>query len=172
MALPFHQSIRALQAEREWAPLLIAASALFLLLLWLVWFVSAPISLYETGMLVGVTRRGTVVANFPTRAAERLLAGQTAILNVQDNSALARLPASAQQAIAAVVMSVDPDIEADLAEVTLSSLSALWPAATLSTGYPISGSVTVNVGQVTPAQLLWSASQQSISAVSLSPTSP
>lgn len=174
MAISFNQSTRALQSDREWASLLIATSALGLLLLWLAWFLWAPVSLYETGVLVGVTRRGLVVANFPVQATERLRQGQLALLRVQDDTESASLSPSAQQAVAAVVMSVDSDVRADVIEVTLSTLSAQWPAATLSTGYPVSGSVAVDVGQVTPAQLLWRASTQGgdTGAVLLSPASP
>jgi len=176
MALPFHQSIRALQAEREWAPVLIAASALVLLALWLGWFLWAPVSLYETGVLVGVTRGGTVVANFPTQVVDRLRPGQFALLRVQDDRGSALLPASAsaQQVISAVVILVDASLGADVSEVTLSSLSAEWPSATLSSGYPLSGTVAVDVGQVSPAQLLWRASRPATDAgtVSFSSTSP
>jgi len=174
MALPFNQSTRALQADRELAPLAIAASALVLMMLWLAWFVWAPVSLYEMGELVYVTRRGMVVASFPAQAADRLHPGQLAFLSVQDDTAPALPPSSTQQTVTAIIMSVDSAPSAAVIEVVLSSLSAQWPALTLSSGYPISGSVAVEVEQVSPAQLLWRASGQGIdtSAVLLRPASP
>lgn len=158
MALPFNESTRAIQADREWMTLLIAASALVLLMLWMIWLIWAPVSLYETGDLVNVTRRGLVVAAFPAQLAPRLQPGQLAILYVQDDTAQASLPSALSQAIMAVVTSVDVDASTDAIEVTLSTLSTSWPSTTLSTGYPISGSVAIEVEQVTPAQLLWRAS--------------
>lgn len=117
-----------------------------------------------------------MVANFPTQVADRLRPGQFALLRVQDDrgSALLSPSASAQQAISAVVTSVDASLGADVTEVTLSSLSAEWPSATLSTGYPLSGSVVVEVGQVSPAQLIWRVSRPATDAgtVSFSSTSP
>lgn len=174
MALPFNQSTRALQADRELAPLAIAASTLVLMMLWFAWFVWAPVSLYEMGELVYVTRRGMVVASFPARAADRLYPGQPAFLSVQNDTTPTLPPSSTQQTVTAIIMSVDSDSSAAVIEVVLSSLSARWPPLTLSSGYPISGSVAVEVEQVSPAQLLWRASGQGIdtSAVLLRPASP
>lgn len=174
MALPFNQSTRALQADREWSTLLVTASILVLLLLWLAWFVWAPVSLYETGVLVSVTRGGMVIANFPVQASLRLQPGQLAFLRVQDDTALASPPVPTPQAVTATVMSVDAGSSSGTIEVTLSSLSAQWPASTLSSGYLISGSVAVEVEQVSPALLLWRTSGQGIdtSPVLLGPTSP
>jgi hypothetical protein len=172
MTLPFNQATRALQADREWPTLWITASVLVLLVCWLVWFLWAPVSLYETGSLAAVTRRGLVIAYFPTTLLGRVQPGQSALLRVEETEAAASLPT--QPALAAVVLSVDTGSTADELAVTLATLSAQWPASTLSSGYPISGSVTVAVEEVSPAQLLWRSTGQGVdsSAVLLGSTAP
>lgn len=172
MTLPFTQSTRALQADREWPTLWVTASVLVLLVCWLVWFLWAPVSLYETGSLAAVTRRGLLIAYFPTTVLGRLQPGQSAVLRVENAESAALSPT--QPALAAVVLSVDAGNTGDELAVTLVTVSAQWPASTLSSGYPISGSVTVAVEEISPAQLLWRSTGQGVdsSTVLLGPPAP
>jgi hypothetical protein len=68
MSLSFARSTRALHADRERPTLTVLLFAILLLVLWSIWFFWAPITQYETGRLVGATRRGMLVAVFPATA--------------------------------------------------------------------------------------------------------
>ncbi|MCX6046374.1 MAG: hypothetical protein NT075_14800, partial [Chloroflexi bacterium] len=85
MALPFARSTRALHTDRSSPALIVLVLAILLLGLWMAWFFWSSITLYETGQIVGATRRGTLVAAFPARVGARMQPGQLAVLKLQDN---------------------------------------------------------------------------------------
>ena len=83
MSLPFARSMRSLQTDSYRFSLALLMSSIILLTAWAAWFFLAQITLYETGQIVGTTRRGTVVAAFPSEAAEKIRRGQIAVLHLQ-----------------------------------------------------------------------------------------
>ena len=147
MAIPFVRSTRALHTDRERPALIILAIALLLLVLRGAWFFWAPITLYETGQLVGATRRGTLVATFSTQAAARLQPGQMALLRPE--GALAK----PVKAIPAMVMDVGTKVVNGQMQIELSALADQEQNNDL-VNHP-KGQVVVEVEQVSPAIVMW-----------------
>ena len=128
--------------------------ALLLLGLWVAWFFWAPITLYETGQIVGATRRGTLVAAFPAQTGTRIQSGQLAVLRPQDDLAK---PA---KGIPAVVMEVSNKVVNGQLQVDLTPL--LDQQADSSVLKDFRGQVKVAVEQISPAQMMWRAAWQGI----------
>lgn len=83
MSLPFSRSMRSLHADSSRFSLVMLIGSIGLLTAWAAWFFLARITLYETGQIVGTTRRGTVVAEIPSQASGQIRRGQRAILRLQ-----------------------------------------------------------------------------------------
>ena len=81
MSLPFARSMRSLQTDSYRFSLALLISSIILLTAWAAWFFLARLTLYETGQIVGTTRRGTVVAALPLEASGKIRRGQLAILH-------------------------------------------------------------------------------------------
>lgn len=100
MAVAFSQSLRSLQAERRLFSLLWLVVVSALLLIWLLWFLLAAITIQVHGQVVQSTRDGVVVAEFPLTAQSSLQRGQQALIHPQLttdqtlNGPLAQPPAS------------------------------------------------------------------------------
>jgi hypothetical protein len=133
------------------------------LLIWSAWFFLAPVTLYETGQIVGATRDGTVVADFPAEAAGRILPGQPALLHLQ--GALA----AEAGALPASVMEVAEPTGQDHVRV---ELYPQWDADLLTAPENgLRGQVEVEVERVSPAYLFLHTAGQFLSdrPVSFSP---
>jgi len=162
MSLPFARSMRSLQADNYRFSLALCLGSIGLLTAWAAWFFLAQIALYETGQIVGTTRRGTVVAQFPSPAAGQIRRGQSAILRLQgplgDQSGT--LPATVN----------DVTRRADQVRVELSVPQKM--AAPINWQDRLTGQVEVVVDHVSPATLLTQPTGQLLSppVVSLSPS--
>ena len=75
--------MRSLQADRGISSLVGLGLGVALLLLWVAWFFFAPITRYETGILIGLTKEGRVVAEFPAHTIEHIWQGQAAHIRLQ-----------------------------------------------------------------------------------------
>lgn len=152
MALPFARSTRALHTDHQRPALIVLGFALLLLVLWTAWFLWAPISLYETGQIVGATRRGTLVAAFSPEAAARIQPGQSALLRPQGELA------KQTKAIPAMVMEIRSKAVENQIQVVLYPLSDQQMNNSLVADPK--GQAVVEVEQVSPAKLVWRASGQ------------
>lgn len=152
--MPFARSTRALHTDRPYPALTVLVMAILLLGLWAVWFFWAPITLYETGQIVGATRRGTLVAAFPALAGTRIQSGQLALLRPQSDLAK---PA---KGIPAVVMEVSNKVVNGQLQVALAPL--LDQQTDNSVLKDFRGQVKVAVEQISPAQMVWRAAGQDI----------
>ena len=83
MSVAFSQSLRSLQAERRLFSLLWLLVVSALLLIWLLWFFLAAITIQVHGQVVQSTRDGVVVAEFPVTAQSTLQRGQQALIYPQ-----------------------------------------------------------------------------------------
>lgn len=162
MALPFAQSMRSLQADRGISTTLGLATALIFILLWIAWFLWAPIARYETGSLIGVTRDGRVVALFSRGAWGELEQGQAAYVRLQpqlertdDHQSVETIPA-----LVANILS-DASDEPFQVSFTLLAYTPLLEG-------PFSGEVVVEVEQLSPATLVGRASSQFLDTPALS----
>jgi hypothetical protein len=179
MALPFNRSIRALRSDREGFALTMLALAVVLLFFWAIWFLFAPIPRYETGQVVGVNRSGALIAIFPAQA--RLEPGQLA--QVRLSSEQGSLSPSAGMAgmvaggssrpILAMVMFVEQNDRSNQITAELATLSdpsrdmggESGEAILRSLAQDVGGGrspvrVEVEVGQISPAQLILRAAGQ------------
>jgi hypothetical protein len=163
MAIPFSQSLRALQADRGSSAQIGLSLALILLLVWSTWFFWAPIARYESGTIAGMTRDARVVAAFPTHVLEDIRPGQRAYLRPQGAIG------DAMGAIPAVVADIDGTTAGNQIRV---SFHVHWEAAPAGlSDSDLDGQVEVEVERVSPATLVARASGQFLDtpAVSLSP---
>lgn len=163
MALPFSQSMRSLQADRGISTIVWFVIALTIFLIWIAWFLWAPITRYETGTLIGMTRDGRVVAEFPSQAWEELWQGQAAyiLLHPQpSNGDGNRANDSPIPALVANILGRAPDDKFQVSFTILEYTPALEGT--------ISGEVVVEVEQLSPAILVGRASSQFIDTPSLS----
>lgn len=160
MALPFARSTRALHTDRSSPALIVLVLAILLLGLWMAWFFWSSITLYETGQIVGATRRGTLVAAFPARVGARMQPGQLAVLKRQDN---AEQPATNIPAVLMEVRNkvVDGQIQVDLAPL-------LDQEAVRDVLKDFRGQVDVAVEQISPAQMIWRAAGQEVNTAAVS----
>jgi hypothetical protein len=162
MSLPFSRSMRSLHADSYRFSLAVFIGSIGLLTAWAAWFFLARITLYETGQIVGTTRRGTVVAQLPAQAAEKIRRGQLAVVRLQgplvDQSGT--LPGTVQ----------DVTKKADQVRVELYMPQKI--AAPINSQERMAGQVEIAVEHVSPATLLTQPTGQFLipPAVSLSPS--
>ncbi len=154
MSLSFARSTRALRTVRPYPALTILVIAIILLGLWAAWFFWAPITLYETGQIVGATRRGTLVAAFPEQARLRVKQGQLAVLRPQANLA------QQVQGIPAMVMTVQNKVVDGQIQVDLAPLLDRQSNSDLLKDFQ--GQVEVEVEHISPAQMVWRAAGQGV----------
>ncbi|MEZ4663362.1 MAG: hypothetical protein R2911_37945 [Caldilineaceae bacterium] len=164
--------MRSLQADRGIGTLVGLGVALTLFLLWIIWFLWAPIARYETGVLVGITRDGWVVAEFPVAAWQSIQQGQTAFIRLDPTVAAnsgqngSSIPSQTVAAIPAIVANVLGQPTNDGFQVSF-AVQEYTPALEGR----IAGEVAVEIEQLTPALLVARASGQFVDtpALSLSP---
>lgn len=161
MSLPFSRSMRSLHADSYRFSLVVFLGSIGLLTAWAAWFFLARMTLYETGQIVGTTRRGTVVAEFPAPASGKLRRGQPAVLHLQGTTVdqSGTLPGTVQ----------DVTKKADQVRVELYVPQKI--AAPINSQGRMTGQVEVAVEHVSPATLLTQPTGQFLipPAVSLSP---
>ena len=160
MALPFSQSMRALQADRAVSTMVGLAIGLPLLVLWGIWFFWAPITRYETGRVIGLTRDGRVVAEFSTQATDAIRQGQPAYIRLHVPSTINATAgtgsvAAAIESVPAIVANVLGRSAPDRVQISFTPqiyTPALEPA--------LAGEVAVEVERVSPATLVARATGQ------------
>lgn len=181
MALPFSQSMRSLQADRGIPALVWLGVALTLFLLWIAWFFWAPITQYESGRLVGTTRDGRPVAEFPSSAYAAIRQGQDAYIrphplddmaNTEDmgdtglTTGAARPLQVTTAAIPAVVANILGPPSDGFFRVSFSIQPTAATVALLEQN--LAGEVAVEVEHASPAQLVARASGQLVDSPALS----
>ena len=156
--------MRSLHADNYRFSLAVLIGSIGLLTAWAAWFFLARITLYETGQIVGTTRRGTVVAVFPSEAAGKIRPGQPAVLRLQGTMV--------DQSVTLPGTVKDVTQKADQVRVELYVLQK--PAAPINWQDRMTGQVEIAVDHVSPATLLTPPTGQFLSppAVSLSSSQP
>lgn len=93
--MPFSQTLRSLDADQVRFSIIGLIVLLLLLVAWLVWFLVAPINLYETSRPIRLPLDEAVVVDFPAGSLERIRPGQPAILHLEtpDQQPATKLPA-------------------------------------------------------------------------------
>lgn len=155
--------MRSLYVDGSGSSLAWLIVAIVLLVAWAAWLFLARMTLYETGQIVRTTKEGTVVANFPLAAADRIRRGQSAILRPQGIMSEASAP------LAAIVTNVTESPREERLWVEL------YPRTRTVVFRPqqreVTGPVAIEVAHVSPAALLIRAagSFRATPPVSLSP---
>ncbi len=144
MPLPFSHSLRALHADHHRFALAAFLAGIGLLTAWASWFFLARITLYETGRLVEMTRRGTIVAELPAGAVGKVRPGQPARIHLQS----ARL--NQRAILPGTIMHVTKHPDQDRVELRIPQNMA----ASLNWREPLTGAVDIAVDSVSPATLL------------------
>ncbi len=154
--------MRSLKADSFHALLVWLLLAMVLTVAWGGWFFLARVTLYEIGQTASVVRGGTIVADFPVKAAERIQPGQTA------NFRPAGTADSQPIAVSAMVMKVtrSPRQDIDIVRVELLPQEDEVPPEVGTTGQ-----VEIEVEHVSPATLAVRASQQFLGASQVPSTS-
>ena len=163
MAIPFSQSKRSLRSDRGYAVLIGMAFALGLLLLWSAWFLWAPVTRYASGSVVGTTRSGRILADFPSDATEHMRAGQNGYLRPHDE--IGELTGAIPVVVAEFIGPLDSGSIRVSFYVPWEALPpSLQPAA-------LTGNIDVEVEAVSPARLVARAAGQYLDspAISFSP---
>lgn len=164
MSLPFSRSMRSLHADSYRFSLAMFIGSIGLLTAWAGWFFLARITLYETGQIVGTTRRGTVVVALPSEASGKLRRGQLAVMRLQGTSVDqgGTLPVTVQEVTK----------KAEQVRVELSVPHQM--AAPINWKERMAGQVEIAVDHVSPATLFTQPTGQSLipPAVSLRPSQP
>lgn len=84
MAVDFSRTTRALDADGYRLVLIALAVAVLLLLAWGVWFFRAEVGFYQISETARVTEDGTIVAEFPPDASDRIGYGRPALFLPDD----------------------------------------------------------------------------------------
>lgn len=161
--------MRSLQTDRGVGAWVGLGIVLAIFLLWTAWFLWAPITRYETGAFIGITRDGWVVAEFPTQAWESIQQGQAAYIYLEPSITDKmgpndeRVPRETGRAIPAVVANIlnRPTNERFQVSFAVKEYSPALEGR-------ISGEVAVEIEQVTPAILVARASGQFVDTPALS----
>lgn len=155
--------MRSLKADSYRPSLAGLIMATLLLTAWAAWFFLARITLQETGQIVGVTRQGTIAAQFPTEALAHIQRGQPAFLRLDAVTEDQAVP------IPAMVVNVDRKAQEEQGQVEVFPLPEA--AARMPLPDNLTGQVDVEVERLSPAALVVRTSGQLIDTapVSLSP---
>ena len=144
----FPRALHALQNEKAgyipWLTLALTA----VITAWLLWALLAQFPDYETAVTLEVRNSQTAVAQFAPAALLRLEAGQTATLRLND------FPATTFGTVPATVTRIDGAVRGGLIQVILRLEPPPDSAIPLQAG--LTGTADIEVGQVTPAALLFS----------------
>ncbi|KAA3662645.1 MAG: hypothetical protein DWQ04_12895 [Chloroflexi bacterium] len=125
-----------------WPLLLITA----VFILWLLWFLLAPITQIEKSETVELARGNEAVAYFPPSSLVHIQAGQLAQLRLDD------FPWTTYGIVPATVVKVVPIVQDGRIQVTFRLLPTSDSSIPLQRG--LTGSVEVEVGKTSPAALL------------------
>lgn len=163
MSLQFSRSLRSLNIDSFRASRIGLFLAIGNILLLLIWFSSAKVTLYEVSSELEIANDATLVAQFPAESMARLYPGQ---------SALVRIDAGQDQpliTIPSIVIGVDTKNN----KVELLMMTDDLPAGLLEGGVEGKAEVEVEVEYVTPAELVMRASGKFVSKsqVPISPQS-
>ncbi len=145
--------MRSLKADGFRALLVWLVLAMVLIIAWGGWFFLARVTLYEIGQTASVVKGGTIVTDFPAKAAERIQPGQTASFRPVG------APDSQPIAISAMIMKVTRLPRQDMVRVELLPQEDEIPPVVGTTGQ-----VEIEVEYVSPATLAVRASQQFLGA--------
>ncbi|MEM7538378.1 MAG: hypothetical protein AAF639_39785 [Chloroflexota bacterium] len=129
---------------------------------WAIWFIFAPISTYDTGQIVYTTGKGEVFTRFPIESLDYLQVGQSAIIRpnltheipVASGGGYGKQPPNR---IPAVVVSMDPEPESNLLNVTVYTNDA-DESTLFALNRGLSGHVDIEIAHTTPARLVLQAS--------------
>jgi hypothetical protein len=163
MAISFVRSLRSLESDSAQAPAAALVVACLLVGVWVLWVVLAPVELHETSQDWSVSRDGSLIVRFPLEKMPRLRPGQPAELLGPSE------PGRPPERWAAIVTDTPYRAEnrLEVGTVRVELLADRGPRK------PASGTVRVQVEQVTPLTLMLRASEPFTSAppTSAPPTS-
>lgn len=172
MALPFSQSMHSLQTDRTTPTLIWIGAALVLAVAWLAWFFFAPITRYETGTIIGLTREGRPIAQLPSYAYLSIQQGQPAYIHLQPSENEPVYPGGSaangnqSRVLPAVVANIlePPDNEHFIISLSLQPGVHLPPLRAAD----LRGEVAIEIESISPARLVAHASGQFIDTPTLS----
>lgn len=84
MSTSFSRSIRSIESDSYRVSLTSLSLAMLLLLVWLLWFFLARVTIYEMSTTATFTNEETVVASYPPESYGRIKQGQKALLYIDD----------------------------------------------------------------------------------------
>ncbi len=164
MSTLFTRSLKQLQTEvggrTVWPLLLITA----VFALWLLWFLRAPITIFETSDSAELIAAHEAVAYFPPSALINLQPGQSAHLRLHD------FPWATYGIVPASVTNVVPDLRNGRIQVTLHLNPDPQTAIPLQRN--LTGTIEVEVGNTSPSTMLLQAVGYRVAQIGSQPTTP
>ena len=161
MATPFERSIRSLEVSDPRKLIAALIVTIFLLVLWLLWFFLARITIYQISQPINITESEVIVAKFPLEALQLLKPGQVATLTIDGNVGVDLGP------ISGVVAQISREAEAGIVEALIvmhwNQVPQIYSLHNLA---DLTGKIEVIVEEISPATMVIRAAN---SAVTVSP---
>ena len=161
MAIPFERSMRSLEVSDPRKLVVALIVTILLLVLWLLWFFLARITIYQISQPINITESDVIVAKFPLEAAQLLKLGQVATLTIDGNVGADLGP------ISGVVAQINRESKAGIVEASIvmhwSQVPQIYSLSNLA---DLTGKIEVVVEEISPATMVIRAAN---SAVTTSP---
>lgn len=164
MSASFSRSIRTLQQESARRTSLFLLIIIGFIILWLSWFLFFPIAELETVDTVIIQNQSLIQATFPPEALLYLQTGQTAELRLD------AFPWAEYGTVAVTVVRVNDTLRDGRVAVELGTI--IGQDVDIPLRRDMTGSVTVEIGQITPVSMLWQIVGQQSNRLDNSSTSP
>lgn len=142
MSIQFSRSIRALQVDSFHTSRVGLILACFVAIAFLIWFVFAKITLYESSEKIRFDSQGYIEADFPPEAISRIQIGQPAILKLTTNTD--------QSIISIPTLVIDRDAETGQARLII--MKDTLPDYFLEN--QLNGQIEIEVEHIQPVKLL------------------
>ena len=156
MSVSFSRTLQTLQQQSWGHTWLLLPLVGVLLGLWLAWFLLFPMVAWERAVSLTLQNSSQALAIFPAAALRHLQTGQSAQVRLDD------FPAAEYGTVTATVTDVDTVVQEGHIQVKLHLLNN--PHSPIPRQRGLTGSAEVEVGKMTPAQLLWQTLRQSPTA--------
>lgn len=162
MSIPFTRSTRSLRNDSFRTSTVILAVALFLLVVWFVWFSLTYVTVYERSQSAWIIDGTRATATFMPAVLGRIDVGQPAQLRIDG------FPWSQYGVVAATVTQIHLESATGYVRVEFALQSESAPSIPLQAG--MTGTAEVAVGRMTPATLVLRAAGKRVSSQSQSDT--
>ena len=159
MATPFERSMRSLEVSDPRKLIVALITTILLLVLWLLWFFLARITIYQISQPIDITESEVIIAKFPLEASQVLKPGQVANLIIDGNIGVDLGPISGS------VAQISREAEVGIVEVSIFMNWEQVPQLySLSNLVDLTGKIQIEVEQVSPATMVIRAANSAVAA--------